>query len=140
MGNFHKWSDIAAKHSTPEQRAKSKAAARAEVERMGYGALRKARKLTQTEIAEKLQISQPSVAALESRSDLMLSSLSKYIEALGGRLEINAVFPEATFNLAPPGSAFHEGFAASEPERKVSIKSFRRGNKAATKRSRSRAA
>lgn len=57
-------------------------AAHEEIERIGYAALRKARSLTQAEIAEKLHISQPSVAALERRSDLMLSTLAKYVEAL----------------------------------------------------------
>lgn len=107
----------------------------AELERMGYGALRKARRLTQNEIAERLQISQPSVAALEQRTDIMLSTLAKYIEALGGRLEISAVFPEASFNLAPPGSAFHEGST-----RKAESKPQRRSTAAAAKKSRRKAA
>lgn len=136
---FHKWEDIARKHSTPEQRANSKAAARAESERMGYGALRKARKLTQVEIAEKLDISQPSVAALEQRSDLLLSTLAKYVEALGGHLEITAVFPEGSFNLAPPASVFDEGFGDSTP--KVQIKPFKRAaRKAAATKPRRRVA
>ncbi|HEX5284810.1 MAG TPA: helix-turn-helix domain-containing protein [Bryocella sp.] len=108
----HKWEDIAGKHLSPKHRAESKALARAVTERMGYGDLRKARKMTQVELAERLQISQPSVAALEQRSDVMLSTLAKYIEALGGRLEIQAVFPNGSFNLAPPASAFHDGFSA----------------------------
>lgn len=112
---IHKWEEIARQSFTPERRAEIKAAARAEVERIGYGALRKARKLTQEEIAKKLDISQPSVAALERRTDIMLSTLSKYIMALGGTLEIKAVFPEGSFNLEPPGSVFHEGFDRTEP-------------------------
>ena len=91
---------------SPEAKQRVRAEALVEIERMGYGALRRARKLTQTDIAEKLQISQPSVAALEQRADIMLSTLAKYIEALGGQLEINAVFPEATFNLAAPARVF----------------------------------
>lgn len=118
---LHKWADIAAERSTPKQREESKAAARRELERMGYSKLRKARKLTQAEIAEKLGVSQPSVAALESRTDIMLSTLARYIEALGGRLEVSAVFPNGSFNLAPPASAFHEGFAETE-EKKIGMK------------------
>lgn len=107
----HKWDEIAQKNFTPEERERIRQQAIAEVERMGYGKLRKAQNLTQVEIAKKLGISQPSVAALEQRTDMMLSTLAKYIEALGGRLEISAVFPNGSFNLAPPASAFHDGFA-----------------------------
>lgn len=91
---------------SPEAKQRARAEAHVELARTGYVELRKARKLTQAEVAEKLQISQPSVAALEQRADIMLSTLAKYIEALGGQLEINAVFPEATFNLAPPARVF----------------------------------
>ncbi|HEV2577922.1 MAG TPA: XRE family transcriptional regulator [Acidobacteriaceae bacterium] len=130
----HKWEDIAEKSFTPEERDRIREQAVAEVERMGYGKLRKAQNLTQVEIAERLGISQPSVAALEQRSDMMLSTLAKYIEALGGRLEISAVFPNGSFNLAPPASAFHEGFADTAGDSKQQRKTV------AAKRSRRRAA
>ena len=68
---------------------------------MGYAALRKARELTQVEIAEKLGISQSSVAGIESRTELQISTLAKYIRALGGELQMLAVFPDATFNIEP---------------------------------------
>jgi hypothetical protein len=41
------------------------------------------------------------VSAIENRSDLLLSTLTKYVRALGGDVEIRAVFPEASFNLEP---------------------------------------
>lgn len=122
-------------HKLPRQaRERIRAEAIAEIERGGYGALRKARSLTQAEIADKLQISQPSVAALERRSDLMLSTLAKYIAALGGRLEISAVFPEATFSLGAPGGVLREGFAG-EP-----VKSLRRAATAGARKARRKAA
>ncbi|HWZ51979.1 MAG TPA: helix-turn-helix transcriptional regulator [Granulicella sp.] len=68
---------------------------------MGFAALRKARHHTQVEVAEKLGIDQASVSAIEKRTDLLLSTLAKYVRALGGDVEIRAVFPEATFNLEP---------------------------------------
>jgi transcriptional regulator with XRE-family HTH domain len=61
----------------------------------------KARQQTQAELADKLGIDQVSVSAIENRSDLLLSTLAKYVRALGGDVEIRAVFPEATFNLEP---------------------------------------
>jgi len=98
---FLRWQDL--KHKgTSAQHAAVKAAAIAELDRMGYAALRKARSLTQAELAANLSISQASVAALESRTDMHLSTLAKYVKAMGGELQMRAVFPEATFNLVPP--------------------------------------
>jgi DNA-binding XRE family transcriptional regulator len=57
-------------------------------------ALRKAHKLTQEEVAEKLGIGQEGVSRLEKRSDLMLSTLRNYVEAMGGKLSIIAEFPK----------------------------------------------
>ena len=93
-----KWKDLKHKVS-PEEREKIKSEAVAELDQMGFAALRKARQQTQVELAEKLGIDQASVSALENRSDLLLSTLTKYVRALGGDIEIRAVFPEATFNL-----------------------------------------
>jgi DNA-binding XRE family transcriptional regulator len=95
-----RWEDIKHKAS-PARRAELKAEAVAELDRMGYAAVRKAREMTQVELAERLGISQASVAGIESRTDLQLSTLAKYIRALGGELVMQAVFPEASFNLAP---------------------------------------
>lgn len=66
---------------------------------MGYAALRKARELTQVELAERLGVTQASVAGLESRVDLQLSTLARYIRALGGELEVRAVWPDGDFNV-----------------------------------------
>ena len=56
--------------------------------------LRRARELTQLELARKLNVNQPAVAKLEQRADVYVSSLRHYIEAVGGRLKVVAVFPE----------------------------------------------
>jgi DNA-binding XRE family transcriptional regulator len=55
--------------------------------------LRRAHKLTQARIAETLGIGQDQVSRLEQRSDLLLSTLRGYVEAMGGRLTIVAEFP-----------------------------------------------
>jgi transcriptional regulator with XRE-family HTH domain len=57
-------------------------------------ALRKARSATQVAIADKLGMSQSEVSRLERRGDMYASSLARYVEALGGRLEIRARFPK----------------------------------------------
>jgi DNA-binding XRE family transcriptional regulator len=56
--------------------------------------LRRARTLTQKRMAKKLGIGQESVSKLESRSDMMLSTLRNYVEAMGGRLNLIAEFPD----------------------------------------------
>ncbi|MGH8653805.1 MAG: helix-turn-helix domain-containing protein [Gammaproteobacteria bacterium] len=57
--------------------------------------LRKARAKTQVEVAETLDVTQPYVAKLEQRSDLMLSVLRKYVRSVGGELEIAVTFPDS---------------------------------------------
>ena len=56
--------------------------------------LRWALKLTQQELAEKLQVNQPAIAKMERRADMYVSSLRSYVEAMGGKLTIVAEFPE----------------------------------------------
>lgn len=56
--------------------------------------LRSARKRTQVEVAEILGVGQDSVSRLENRSDLLVSSLRDYVEAVGGHLTLVAEFPD----------------------------------------------
>lgn len=56
--------------------------------------VRKARAMTQVRLAELLGKSQVTIAQVEKRTDLLLSTLRSYIEALGGQLELVVRFPE----------------------------------------------
>ena len=56
--------------------------------------LRKARQLTQVSLARELGITQDGVSRLEQRSDLLLSTLRKTVEAMGGSLLLIARFPD----------------------------------------------
>lgn len=78
----------AARRKKIEARAKQLIA-----EEMTRQQLRRALKRTQVEVAKKLDITQDSVSRLEQRADLMISTLRKYVEALGGELSIIAEFP-----------------------------------------------
>ena len=49
--------------------------------------------MTQAQIAEALGIRQASVAQMEKRSELMLSTLRSYVEAMGGELRLTVTFP-----------------------------------------------
>ena len=92
----------------PERRRKiEERAAELIAEEMTLRELRKARKLTQVSVARELGISQDAVSRLEQRSDVLLSTLRRTVEAMGGTLSLIARFPDR-----PPvelsGIASHE--------------------------------
>ena len=63
-------------------------------EEMTLRELRKARKLTQASVARELGVSQDAISRLEKRSDLLLSTLRKTVEGMGGSLSLIARFPD----------------------------------------------
>lgn len=78
---------------TAAQRKKVEARAKELIaEEMTLRELRTARRLTQVRMAKTLGITQDSVSRLEKRSDLLLSTLRKTIEAMGGDLSLVARF------------------------------------------------
>jgi transcriptional regulator with XRE-family HTH domain len=80
---------------SPERRKRiNERAAELIAEEMTLQKLRQARRLTQVRMAKALGISQDGVSKLEKRSDLLLSTLSKTIKAMGGRLSLVAQFPD----------------------------------------------
>lgn len=78
-----------ARRKKVEERAKALIA-----EEMSLQDLRKARKQTQVRVAKKLGINQENVSRIEKRSDLLISTLSGYVEAMGGKLSLVAKFPD----------------------------------------------
>lgn len=73
--------------------------------------LRRALNLTQERMAEVLHIGQDGVCRIEQRTDLLISTLRGYVEAMGGRLHFVAEFPDR-----PPVEL--SGFAAMENARR----------------------
>jgi transcriptional regulator with XRE-family HTH domain len=61
--------------------------------------LRKDQDITQKELAEILEIRQFAISKLESQDGVMVKTLEKYIQALGGELEVRAKFPDRTVTL-----------------------------------------
>ena len=61
--------------------------------------LRKARQMTQAKLADALGVNQGEVSKIEHRTDIYLSTLADYVEALGGKLEIRAVFPDREMRI-----------------------------------------
>ncbi|MCI5219869.1 MAG: XRE family transcriptional regulator [Candidatus Electrothrix sp. LOE2] len=70
-----------------------------ELEAMPLAALRKARNTTQQKLAEELNVSQASISKMENQTDMYISTARRYIEALGGTLQVVASFPNGKIAL-----------------------------------------
>ena len=97
MPNTKKWSEIRATRSKPGviDRANKRQQQRAAL----LGELRRARQLTQKTLAETLGMSQSEVSKVERRTDLYVSTLRRYVEAMGGELQIFARFPNGEVEI-----------------------------------------
>ncbi|MDP1932063.1 MAG: XRE family transcriptional regulator [Gammaproteobacteria bacterium] len=82
------------KKISPEVQAAARAKAVGIVAEMSLAETRKLRGHSQAIVAQLLGIAQPNVSQIEKRPDTMISTLAAYIEALGGKLEIHAKFPD----------------------------------------------
>jgi hypothetical protein len=84
---------------SPERRARVAARVKEELALMPLHQIRNARQMTQTRLAELLEMDQGNISKLEQRTDMYLSTLRSYVEAMGGALEIRAVFPEGDVKI-----------------------------------------
>jgi transcriptional regulator with XRE-family HTH domain len=85
---------------TPEQRANAETKAAALRADMTLGELRQARLLTQEALGETLHVGQTAIAKLEKRTDMYVGNLRRFIEAMGGELDIVARFPDGTVKIS----------------------------------------
>jgi hypothetical protein len=79
---------------SPARRARVAARVNEELALMPLHQIRNARQMTQTRLGELLEMDQGNISKLEQRTGMYLSTLRSYVEAMGGALEIRAVFPE----------------------------------------------
>ena len=86
--------DVIAGLDPAERRKVEEMAAELIAEEMTLRELRKARELTQASVARELGIGQDAISRLEQRSDLLLSTLRRTVEAMGGSLSLIARFPD----------------------------------------------
>ena len=93
-----KFSDLEAKMS-PASRARSDILFDKHLAEMPLHELRQARGLSQKMLAEVLHVQQPSIAKIEKRTDMYLSTLRSHIEAMGGELEVIARFPDGVVKI-----------------------------------------
>ena len=93
-----KFSELRAKMS-PDSRQRSDAIAQVMLAEMPLNELRQARGLSQKMLADVLHVQQPSIAKLEKRTDMYISTLRSHIEAMGGELEVVAKFPDGSIKI-----------------------------------------
>jgi DNA-binding Xre family transcriptional regulator len=93
-----KFKDLVARMPLESQKRVREEVAKA-VSEMPLQSIRLARDLTQKDLAAILEIDQSEVSKIERRTDMYVSTLSRFIEAMGGELEIRAVFPEQTVRI-----------------------------------------
>jgi DNA-directed RNA polymerase specialized sigma subunit len=95
MSGHRKWSELRDEMMERPGAAEAVAGARAELdEELRLYELRHAEALSQVEVAGRLEITQSAVSKLEHAEDVRVSTLRDYLEALGARLELVAVFDE----------------------------------------------
>lgn len=84
----------------PESQLRAKAATEEMLLDMPLQELRQARGLSQKVLAEILHVQQPSIAKLEKRTDMYISTLRSHIEAMGGQLDVVARFPDGSVRIS----------------------------------------
>lgn len=94
-----KFAELRAKMA-PESQARVEAKAQELLAEMPLNELRQARGLSQKVLAEVLHVQQPSIAKLEKRTDMYISTLRSHIEAMGGQLEVIARFPDGAVKIS----------------------------------------
>lgn len=89
-----KWDEVRRRKVPADQEAAAAASLNALKSAIELRELRTLRGVTQAELADRLGRRQGTISELERRDDVFLSSLREYVEALGGRLEVEAVFDD----------------------------------------------
>lgn len=98
MAGRHSFAQLRARMTPEARHAADDVANRLEHE-MELADLRRALRLSQAEVGDALQIRQGSVAKIERRTDMHVSTLRRFIEAMGGELELVARFPDQSITI-----------------------------------------
>lgn len=68
-------------------------------EEMNLDEIRQALSFTQNTLAEALGVGQAEISKIENRTDVFISTLRRFVNAMGGELEIKAVFPDREIKI-----------------------------------------
>lgn len=98
MAKARNFKELQARMS-PERQAANAAEAARMLREMPLDELRAARHLTQEHLASLLNVKQASISKMERRTDMYIGTLSRVIEAMGGQLEIRAIFPDGAVRI-----------------------------------------
>jgi hypothetical protein len=101
-GGRRNFNELRAKIS-PERRTRNAAATKEMIAALPLQELRHARELTQATLAEAMECGQDEVSKLERRADVLVSTLRRYVEAMGGTLDIVATFPDGEVRISNLG-------------------------------------
>lgn len=94
-----RWADLKQKTFSPERLTRIEQRVEGELLEMNLSSLREMTGKTQAEIAARLEKSQGQVSMTETREDHLLSTLRRYVKALGGELEVIAKFGDKSVRL-----------------------------------------
>jgi transcriptional regulator with XRE-family HTH domain len=89
----------------PERRAQIDQIRRAMDDISALYEARESQGMTQQQVANKLGVSQANISRIEHEEDIYLSTLREYVEALGGELQLKAVFEDQEIYLAVPAKS-----------------------------------
>jgi predicted transcriptional regulator len=93
------WKSVRDERLTPVALERSKRRARERMDAVTLQELRQDFAMTQVELARAADMTQSELSRLESRADHRISTLRRYVDALGGKLEITAVFGKRRVKL-----------------------------------------
>src|SRR5712691_3528847 len=131
MSGHHPFSELT-KNFPPERQARVAEKVQLLKQEMALAELRKARQQSQADLAARLQVHQPAIAKMEHRADMYVSNLRRFIEAMGGTLEIVAHFPEGSVTITQFAAIDTPPDEASSPEEVSTLPGSPSGSRSAS--------
>jgi len=100
---YPRWQDLRKQKLTSQQLEEIDRDVERELVEMDLRAIRELLGKTQVDLAEATDMTQSEVSRLERRPDVRLSTLKRFVEALGGEIEIFATFGDKRVRLRAAG-------------------------------------
>ena len=108
---------------SPESRARAELRTRTLLDAMPLYQVRQALQLSQEQLAAELRVKQSTISKVERRTDMLISTLRRFVEAMGGQLQINACFADGCVQIDQlgelRGAAGEEAYDETQAETKL---------------------